>query len=61
MVFFLGEKMMVTGSSGEGKQQAERQSFQIQMSKSMLRGSDFWFGAFRGRTGALDGRRDFGG
>jgi hypothetical protein len=24
MVFFLGEKMMVTGSSGEGKQQAER-------------------------------------
>jgi hypothetical protein len=24
MVFFLGEKMMVTGGSGEGKQQAER-------------------------------------
>jgi hypothetical protein len=41
MVFFPGEKMMVTGS-GEGKQQAERQSSQIQMSKSMLRGSDFW-------------------
>jgi hypothetical protein len=41
MVFFLGEKMIVTGS-GEGKQQAERQSFHIQMSKSMLRGSDFW-------------------
>jgi hypothetical protein len=44
MLFFLGEseKMIVTGS-GKGKQQpAERQSFQIQMSKSMLRGSDFW-------------------
>jgi hypothetical protein len=59
MFFFLGEKMIVTGS-GEGKQQAERQSFQIQMSKSMLRGSDFWlFGEAQALWTAVESLVDY--
>jgi hypothetical protein len=57
MVFFLGEKMIVTGS-GEGKASgaAELPNLNVQINAAGI-----GLLAFRGRRGALDGRRDFGG
>jgi hypothetical protein len=58
MFFFLGEKMMVTGS-GEGKQPAG--TAELPNPNVQINAAGIGLLAFRRRTGALDGRSDFGG